>query len=334
MLVDDSRTARAIFARVLGDCDGVTIAAEAENPDQALVVLATTKVDVILLDIEMPKRTGLDALPEILAASDGARVIIVSSFVAKNGPAALQALSLGACDTLNKIGDADNKGHFSDLLREKVLRLGQRTKCIAPIVQSGIPIPELAKPKCIAIGASTGGIPVLYEIISKLPAALDCPVFIAQHLPDAFMEFFANQLAARTDRSVSVAKHGVEVVPGNIYLAPGNAHLVCRKSGDKTIIEHWNDTNVSHYCPSVDVLFRSVSEVYGADAIAIILSGMGKDGVAGARALAELGASILVQDAASSVVWGMPGAVIRENIPASVLTPAEMAAIISRIFPS
>ncbi len=334
MLVDDSRVARSIFARVLGSCDHIVITAEAENPEQALAVLGSTEVDVILLDIEMPKRTGLEALPDILIASGGARIIVVSSFVEKNGPAALQALSLGACDTLAKIGDGENRGRFSELLREKVYRLGRRSHVSGPLIANNVPPSDLSKPECIAIGASTGGIPILYDLVSKLPRQLDCPIFIAQHLPMAFMEFFAKQLSAHTSRNVSVVTKQCEVEPGNIYLAPGNAHLVCRRIGDKFTLDLSRKRDASHYCPSVDVLFHSVAEVYGSSAIAIILSGMGKDGTEGARSLAAIGASILVQDAQSSVVWGMPGSVVRENIPASIMTPPAMSKLLIKTFQS
>ena len=331
MLVDDSNVARAIFARVLGDRDRIEIVAEAADSAEALAILAVTSVDVILLDIEMPKRSGLDALPDILAASGDARVIVVSSFVEENGAAAVEALSLGACDTLAKPGRAGFGGRFSEVLVEKVARLGRSGRKSAhksPI--SSAPV-TFTVPDCIAIGASTGGIPVIYKLIASLDPKLDCPIFIVQHLPEAFMDFFARQLAAYTQRIVSVAARGTEVMPGQIYVAPGNAHLVCRRSGSKYIIDHVTEYAESRYCPSVDALFTSVAQSYGAGALAIVLSGMGNDGAAGARKLADSGANIWVQDADSSVVWGMPGAVARENLANAILSPDEMASLFSRI---
>jgi two-component system, chemotaxis family, protein-glutamate methylesterase/glutaminase len=331
MLVDDSKVARSIFARMLGDSKDLTIVAEASDSAQALDQLKRVKADVILLDIEMPQRSGLEALPDILAASDGARVIVVSSFVEENGPAAIEALSRGACDTLAKPGRAGFGGRFSDLLVEKVVRLG-RTERKNGFASRSRPGPvQLGEPQCIAIGASTGGIPVIYKLVAALDPKLECPIFIVQHLPDAFMDFFARQLAAHTDRPVSVAARGIEVLPGRVYVAPGDAHLVCRRLRDKVIIDHVAEYSDSRYCPSVDALFMSVAETYGSGVLAMVLSGMGNDGAAGARQLAAKGASILVQDAESSVVWGMPGAVARENLARAVLSPDELALTLSRL---
>lgn len=330
MLVDDSKVARSIFSRMLAESDELQIVAEAADSAEALARLKKIKADVILLDIEMPQRSGLDALPDILAASDGARVIVVSSFVEENGPAAIEALSLGACDTLAKPGRAGFGGRFSDLLVEKVVRLGRTSrKADIPFLPENQPL-EMRRPACVAIGASTGGIPIIYKLISALDPKLDCPIFIVQHLPDAFMDFFARQLAMHTDRPVSVAARGIEVLPGRIYVAPGDAHLVCRKHRGKVLIDHVAEYSDSRYCPSVDALFASVAQVYGSDALAIVLSGMGNDGAAGARQLANSGATILAQDADSCVVWGMPGAVARENLANAVLNPDELCGALKK----
>ncbi len=330
MLVDDSKVARSIFARLLGESEELQIVAEAADSAEALARLKNVKADVILLDIEMPQRSGLDALPDILAASDGARVIVVSSFVEENGPAAIEALSLGACDTLAKPGRTGFNGRFSDLLVEKVVRLGRTSrKKDLPVLPKGRPL-DVRRPACVAIGASTGGIPIIYKLISELAPQLDCPIFIVQHLPDAFMDFFARQLALHTDRPVSVAARGIEVLPGRIYVAPGDAHLVCRKHRGRVIIDHVAEYSDSRYCPSVDALFASAADVYGQQTLAIVLSGMGNDGAAGARQLALSGATILAQDADSCVVWGMPGAIVRENLANAVLDPDEISAVLKR----
>lgn len=331
MLVDDSNVARAIFTRVLGESDKIEIVAQAADSAEALCALAVTSVDVILLDVEMPERSGLDALPDILAASGGARVIVVSSFVEENGPAAIEALSLGACDTLAKPGRAGFGGRFSELLVEKVVRLGRsrrNTDHHAPRTAHAVAI---SAPDCIAIGASTGGIPVIYQLVAALDPELECPIFIVQHLPEAFMDFFARQLATYTDRHVSVAARGVEALARHIYVAPGDAHLVCRRSGTKVIIDHVAEYADSRYCPSVDALFASVAHCYGETALAVVLSGMGNDGAAGARKLADSEAQIWVQDIDSAVVWGMPGAVARENLASAILTPDEMARSFSQL---
>ncbi len=331
MLVDDSKIARSIFRRVLSNSEYIEIAAEASTTAEALQHLENIEVDIILLDIEMPHRTGLDALPDIVNAAQGAPVLIVSSFAEENGPAAVKALSLGACDTLAKPGRHGFSGRFSEILLDKVIRIGREHHRL----KKGVPeacqqIVQIAKPACVAIGASTGGIPIIYQLIKELSPLLDCPIFIVQHLPGTFMDFFARQLSAYTDRPVSVAASGIEVKPGRIYVAPGDAHLVCRKRQDMVLIEHVADPSLSPYCPSVDVLFHSVAKAYGSTALAIVLSGMGNDGTAGATELAQKGATIFAQDENSSVVWGMPGSIAKDNLATAILTPSEISQTLKR----
>jgi two-component system, chemotaxis family, protein-glutamate methylesterase/glutaminase len=333
MLVDDSVVARSIFERILTQSGDIEIVYQAEDSDDALKALQEYDVDIILLDIEMPRRTGLEALPELISKAGGARIIIVSSFAEENGPAAVQALALGACDTLAKPGRSGFSGRFSQILIDKVVRLGRpvrRKNDIAAKMEHSVSAFDIGTPSCIAIGASTGGIPAIFQVISNLDPAITCPVFITQHLPEAFMAFFARQLAAHTKRTVTVAERGVEILQDNIYIAPGNAHLVCRKVRGKVYIDHLDHYAGSRYCPSVDAMFASVAEVYGDSGLAIVLSGMGNDGVQGARLLSEKRAKIIVQDEDSSVVWGMPGAIVRESLASTILTPTAIAKLLSK----
>ncbi len=334
MLVDDSIVARSIFARVLGQHGDIEIVCEAEDSEMALACLDDNVVDIILLDIEMPKRSGLDALPDIQAKANGARILVVSAFAEENGPAAIDALSRGACDTLAKPGRSGFSGRFSEILIDKVVRLGRAARDRSDAGQAakiGVDEKHIVRPACIAIGSSTGGIPSIYEIVRNLDKSLECPLFITQHLPQAFMTFFAKQLASLTTRTVKVAESGEIVLANHIYVAPGDAHLVCRKQRNKIVIEHLQHYADSRYCPSVDAMLESVAEVYGAEAMAMIFSGMGNDGVHGARLLAQKEAAILVQDNDSSVVWGMPGAVAREGLATAILDPAQMTQLLKRI---
>lgn len=334
MLVDDSVVARSIFARVLGQHDQIEIVCEAEDSEMALACLDDNVVDIILLDIEMPKRSGLDALPDIQAKAQGARILVVSAFAEENGPAAIDALSRGACDTLAKPGRSGFSGRFSEILIDKVVRLGRSArdrKYTRDAARSRAEERLIPRPSCIAIGSSTGGIPAIYEIVGNLDETLDCPIFITQHLPQAFMTFFARQLASLTARTVKVAERGELVLANHIYVAPGDAHLICRKDKNKVIIDHLQHYSISRYCPSVDAMLESVAKVYGAEAMAMIFSGMGNDGVHGARLLAATNAAILVQDADSSVVWGMPGAVAREGLATEILDPEQITQLLKRI---
>jgi two-component system, chemotaxis family, protein-glutamate methylesterase/glutaminase len=333
MLVDDSVVARSIFERILTQTGQIEIVYQAEDSETALKALDKHDVDIILLDIEMPRRTGLEALPELIANAGGARILVVSSFAEENGPAAVQALSLGACDTLAKPGRSGFSGRFSQILIDKVVRLGRPTRhkhdriAITDTPSSSF---DIGVPACIAIGASTGGIPAIFEIIRNLDPAINCPIFITQHLPDAFMAFFARQLAGQTNRTVSVAEKGALVTANNIYIAPGAAHLVCKRKHSKIYIDHLDHYEGSRYCPSVDAMFASVASIYGNEAVAVVLSGMGNDGIHGARLLSQSNAKIIIQDEDSSVVWGMPGAVAREGLASSILPPSHIAGLFSK----
>lgn len=333
MLVDDSVVARSIFERILTQTGEIEITFQAEDSDAAIGALRDHSVDIILLDIEMPKRSGLEALPELLARAGSARILVVSSFAEENGPAAVKALALGACDTLAKPGRSGFSGTFSTTLMDKVVRLGRpvrRKNDIVTQMDAQADAITIHSPACVAIGASTGGIPSIFEVIRGLNLDLDCPIFITQHLPDAFMPFFARQLSGQTSRTVKVAEKGDQVLPHHIYIAPGNTHLVCRRVHGKICIDHLNEYSASRYCPSVDVMFASLAEIYGAGVLAIVLSGMGNDGVHGARMLASARAQIIVQDEGSSVVWGMPGAVAREGLASAILSPIAIANLLAR----
>ncbi len=334
MLVDDSIVARSIFARVLNRHDQIEVICEAEDSESALAHLDDKDVDIILLDIEMPKRSGLDALPDIQAKANGARILVVSAFAEENGPAAIQALSLGACDTLAKPGRSGFSGRFSEILIDKVVRLGRSGRGrndAAYAAQLAVEYQQIVRPSCIAIGSSTGGIPPIYEIVRNLDPALDCPIFITQHLPEAFMSFFARQLDGLTARTVKVAEKGEAIKRNHIYIAPGDAHLVCRRDRRGVVLDHMSNYSASRYCPSVDAMFESIAKAYGAGSMGIILSGMGNDGAKGAKCVADAGGSVLVQDMESSVVWGMPGAVARDGFATAILAPVQMTELLGRM---
>jgi two-component system, chemotaxis family, protein-glutamate methylesterase/glutaminase len=332
MLVDDSRVARTTFGCILESHPEIEVAAEAGDCDEALELLRRSEVDIILLDIEMPKRSGIDALPDIVKAAPSAKIVVVSTFVVKNGPAALKALSLGACDTLAKPGSAGARSGFTRDLIEKVFRLG-RSESQKFTTFDGKTNPSditIVQPNCIAIGASTGGIPVIFDLVKNLNDELNCPVIIVQHLPNAFMDFFARQLASFTERKVSIAGIGEEILDRHIYVAPGDLHLICKKHRGRILFDHLDAPDASPYCPSVDILFTSIGKVYGKTALGIVLSGMGNDGLAGARLFASNGAPVLVQDEESSVVWGMPGAIAREQLATAILSVNDMSRVLAR----
>ncbi len=332
MLVDDSKVVLSVFTRILQSDNRIEIVSQAHSIADALIYLSTEKVDVILLDIQMPDRSGLDALPDILIASDGAKVMIVSSFAERDGPAAIKALELGACDAMAKPGRTGYRGQFAEVLRDRVVNLG-RSGPEREIVGNQKHIENstvlISVPSCIAIGASTGGLPAIYTLIGQLDPAVICPIFITQHLPEAFMTFFAKQLAAATKRKVEVPSCGDIVANNMVYVAPGNADLGMERRGDGVFIKLLERRPENIYCPSVDVMFENVAHSFGGDALAFICSGMGNDGLRGARQLSKVAATIVAQDAESSVVWGMPGSVVKDGIASYILDPDQLVAAIN-----
>ena len=327
MIVDDSIVARTVFSRML-DNDAFTIVAAVSNAEQAIRLLAVHKVDIILLDLEMPGMDGLTALPGIIEASDGARVLIVSSACDEGAAATVKALTLGAADTLLKPGAGSFGGRFAEVLTDCLLRIGRAPR----VSEAAATSPPVADPiidrrpiECLAIGASTGGLHALSAFFGALPAAFDAPILITQHLPAEFMPYFAAQLAGIAGRSAKVATDGARLRPGELLIAPGDAHLRLVRFPDGVRVRLDRAPAASGCLPSVDAMFSGCAAMFGAGAVGVILSGMGRDGVLGAADLAAAGGEILAQDAETSVVWGMPGAVTNAGLASAVMPPARIA---------
>lgn len=337
MIVDDSAVARAVLARMIAARPDFEIAATLSSADAALAFLSRRNVDIILLDIEMPGMDGLTALPALLAASEGARVLIVSSACDEGAAATMQALTLGAADTLAKPTASAFGGHFAEALFEKLARIGHARSAPYPPAPGGnmaaMP-PAVLRPlasgpvECLAIGASTGGLHALSNLLRALPRSFDAPILITQHLPPVFMPFFASQICGVSGRPTKVAQNGVLLERGHILVAPGEGHLCCKSVRGRVVATIVSDPVDNGCMPSVDPMLASVSDVFGATAIGIILSGMGRDGVLGAAVLARAGGDLLVQDRESSVVWGMPGAIVSAGLASVVLPPDQLAELI------
>jgi two-component system, chemotaxis family, protein-glutamate methylesterase/glutaminase len=341
MLVDDSIVVRSITERIIEHAGGFDIVASVPGASDALAYLDRGGVDVIVLDIEMPGMSGLVALPQLLAKAGNARVIILSANCDEGGPAAIEALALGAADTLLKPGRGTFAGTFGDTLVARMRALAASD--VRPVAERrtgehalAAVAPDLPSRKlsAIAIGASTGGIVAINALLGALPKRIDCPIFITQHLPGGFMSFFADQLARETGRKILVGEDGMRVADATVYLAPGEAHMrITRLSGQPHIMLDRSPSPVGA-CPAVDPMMASIAEVYGAHACAVMLSGMGRDGLEGIREVRRAGGLVLAQDVTSSVVWGMPGAVAREGLAEAVLDPASLGKLIVRTMQS
>lgn len=332
MIVDDSQVARAVLSRMLAAFDDFEIVATASDAGEALRLLPSTPVDIVLLDVEMPGESGLVALPEIVRQGRGARVLIVSSFCDSVADAAVRALAPGAAETLSKPGAEAFSGRFSEILAERLRRMGRR-ECTRDAASAAEP--SAAKLGCLALGASTGGLHAVTALLSALPARIGAPILITQHLPAAFLPFFARQVEAASGRTARIAEDGLELRPEEIVLAPGDAHIRLEPKGARVIVRLDRSPSRSGCTPSVDVMLDSVSEAYGPGALGVMLSGMGRDGLAGSRELVARGGTMLAQDRQSCAVWGMPKVVVEAGLAFAVLPPAELAAeVAARVEPA
>jgi len=329
MIVDDSVVARAVLSRVLADHDDIEVVAQAGSADSARRILDEKKVDIILLDLEMPGVCGLAALPELIQHGDGARVLIVSSACADGAASSIAALRLGAADTLLKPGAAQFTSRFGEDLVDRLRRIARPGKVEpqARSAQGGTPTPQVStrRLECLGIGSSTGGVHALARFFGALPTSFTTPILITQHLPAPYMPYFAGQLAEMTGRPTRLGVPGLQPQPGELLLAPGDAHMTLFKTGPVIHVRLERKRSVSGCLPSVDPMLASIGKVYGAAAVGVILSGMGRDGLIGAGELVAAGGSVLAQDEASSVVWGMPGAVANARLAQAILPPDELA---------
>lgn len=330
MIVDDSLTVRTIFKRMVESDPAMVIAGTASSAEGALAQLTDTPADVVLLDLEMPGMGGLGALPAILATPATPQVLVVSSLTMDGAEHTLTALQMGAADTLLKPRPGGFTEDYRTQLLGKIRALGTRANDPAGeparLQSPSFARPGLARrswrPEAIAIGASTGGIHALGLMLRQLTPDCDVPILITQHLPSSFMPVFARQVEAACGRPANIAEDGLNIRPGCILIAPGHGHLVLQRKGDRFTTRISSDPAPSGCLPSVDPMLTSLAEACAGHALGVILSGMGRDGVIGARHLVDAGGAVYAQDADSSAVWGMPGAVARAGL-ASLIAPPE-----------
>ncbi len=341
LLVDDSLVARTVLARLLDGRSEFEIAGAAPTADQAIQFLNSHEIDIVVLDVEMPGKDGLTALPEILAASQGARVLIVSSAAEAGALATVRALTLGAADTLLKPTAGNFAGEFAHKFIDALLRIGHanheawkvatRTddaaapRVIAPVPMVALRPTKMGKVSCLAIGASTGGLHALSAFFRRLTTSFTAPILITQHLPPPFMTYFAAQLRDIAGRPTKVATDGMVLTPGEMFVAPGEGHIRLARNGAKVVVRLDPNPAPSRCMPSVDPMFEAVAEIYGAEGVGVVLTGMGRDGTVGAEAIVLAGGEILAQDSATSVVWGMPGSVAQAGLASLVMSPEDLA---------
>lgn len=329
LIVDDSKVTRAVIGKILQEAaPQVKIVGYAEDGASALKALDVCDPDIVILDLAMPSMDGLTALPLILRKKPRIRVVVCSSSSAPGAEISLRALSLGATACIAKpVGTKNPKAiaDFKSALKQAVLGLEEKNsnttkekiRTIATDFSS-------FRPKLVAIGSSTGGPNAVISLIKEM-GKLPVPVIITQHMMEMFITILARQITQETGIECHEGRDGLLLEPGHIYLAAGGSHMVLKKSGQRVTIG-LNDGPPENFCkPSVDVMLRSAIDAYGGDIMAVILTGMGKDGLNGCDALAKAGGRIVVQDQESSIVWGMPGSVANAGLASAVLPVSGLA---------
>ncbi len=326
IVVDDSVVVRRVLTDVLSEDPELEVVGTASNGKLALAKLDQTPADLITLDLEMPELEGLETLAAIRKRSPRLPVIMFSTATRRGAEVTIDALALGASEYVTKPeasgGLATTRECVKTDLIPKIKALCARPATMQlPRLRPALDVTATA----VAIGVSTGGPPALHTLIAALPM-LSVPVFVVQHMPPLFTAMLAERLAAAGKLSVVEASSGMRVEPGHVYVARGDHHLVVERDVIRT-----NQNAPECSCrPSVDVLFRSVAVAYGAGALGIVMTGMGTDGMRGSEAIRERGGTVLVQDRASSVVWGMPGAVVRAGAASAIVPLDGLAPEIAR----
>jgi two-component system, chemotaxis family, protein-glutamate methylesterase/glutaminase len=329
MLVDDSAVIRGLIGRIVDAEADMRVTASAPHGKAALDILRHKQVDIVVLDIEMPEMDGLTALPLILAQKPGVRVIMASSLTTRGADVTMRALGLGAADYVAKPSALSAVKGIDLISRElvsKIRALGPGIGVDPPTVRftpvyrvPSVPHEQAAAPRVLLVAASTGGPNALVRVLAQLPKDFPLPILIAQHMPALFTASLADRLQRESGRPCAEAKHGETVAGGRIYVAPGDFHMKVAERDGRVVVMLDQEPQVNFCRPSADPLFRSAAAAFGAGACGLILTGMGEDGLRGCEAVVQHGGRVIVQDRATSVVWGMPGAVFAAGLASAVL---------------
>jgi two-component system, chemotaxis family, protein-glutamate methylesterase/glutaminase len=341
LVVDDSLVVRSVLGEILKNNSATELVGTAPNGEVALLKIPQLKPEVITLDIEMPGMNGLQTLAQIRKLYPKLPVIMFSTLTEHGAAATLEALALGATDYATKPSKAESlAGAREQIERELITKIVALRPCAAQPTPKQPALPAVSRPICrridiLAIGTSTGGPNALAEVVPKFPHDFPVPVVIVQHMPPLFTRLLAKHLGARAPLIVEEAQTGVALVPGHVWIAPGDYHMCVVREGDTHRLS-LNQDPPEHSCrPAVDVLFRSVARTFGPHALAVVLTGMGSDGTLGSKAIRQAGGEVLIQDQASSVVWGMPGSVASAGLadqiyPLGAIAPEIIRRVVSR----
>jgi two-component system chemotaxis response regulator CheB len=361
MVVDDSVVIRGLIGRWIEAEPDMVVAASLRTGLDAVNQVGRVNPDVAILDIEMPDLDGIAALPQLLAKKRNLVVIMASTLTRRNAEISFKALSLGAADYIPKPESTREPAAaetFRHDLIQKIRHLGAKLRRpvpaavsppLAPALDRGLTLrpalapvahPQLLRrafsthpPRALLIGASTGGPQALMALVSEIGAVIDrFPVLITQHMPPTFTTILAEHLARASHRPAQEGVDGELIKPGKIYLAPGGRHMRVVRQGAHAAIALGDDAPVNFCKPAVDPLFASAIDVWQGGILAVVLTGMGSDGMRGGKEIVAAGGSVIAQDEATSVVWGMPGAATHAGICAAVLPLGQIAPKLIQLF--
>jgi two-component system chemotaxis response regulator CheB len=349
MVVDDSVVVRKIVTDVLSEDPGIEVVGTAVNGKVALQKFEHLRPDLITMDIEMPEMNGIEAVRAIRAGRSRVPIIMFSTLTERGATATLDALSAGANDYVTKPANVGSVGQSMESVREQLIpriraltgrpqaapQATEPARAAAPA--PGAPRPPAPRtgprtaPAVLVIGSSTGGPEALAKVVPHLPASLPVPVLVVQHMPPVFTRQFAQRLDRLSPLRVVEAVDGTPLLPGTVHLAPGDHHLVIRAERGGQFSTALNEEPPENFCrPAVDPLFRSAVAAHGGAVLAVVLTGMGSDGRNGAGEIRDAGGTVIVQDQATSVVWGMPGAITQAGFADEVLPLDRIAEAIHR----
>ncbi|MDQ7002535.1 MAG: chemotaxis response regulator protein-glutamate methylesterase [Ghiorsea sp.] len=343
LIIDDSALVRQMLTKILEGAAGIEVVGTAQDPLVARNKIKQLNPDVLTLDVEMPRMDGLTFLSNLMRLRP-MPVVMVSSLTQKGADVTLDALALGAVDFVSKPaalgGGLD--AYADEIVRKvrmasgakvtaikrgkpKVLEVGTKHSADVVISRKTGKSHFRTTEKIIALGASTGGTEATAQVLAALPSGFPA-VVISQHLPVAFSASYAKRLNDNVQMKVKLAEHGEQIIPGHVYLAPGEKHLLVHRDGARYVCHLHDGPPVNRHRPSVDVMFRSVAQNVGSNAIGVMLTGMGDDGAEGMKEMLDAGAYTLIQDEATSVVWGMPGAAYKLGAAKDVQPLSNIAA--------
>lgn len=338
LVVDDSVVVRKLLTSTLSQDSDLEVLGTASDGQIALAKIEQLHPDLVTLDVEMPVMNGLETLARIRKLYPKLPVIMFSTLTEHGAGATLDALALGASDYATKPSTGGGPEQAVDAIRRELIPKIKalcgiavlRLKSIVPRSSATRPKSANRKIEVVAIGTSTGGPNALAEVLPRIPKDFPVPIVVVQHMPPIFTRLLAERLAGRSAISIEEGSTGVALTAGHSWIAPGNFHMTVKRLGASRHLE-LNQNPPENSCrPAVDVLFRSVATAYGANVLAVVMTGMGADGVNGTQHIRDAGGEVIIQDEASSVVWGMPGLVYAAGNADAVYPLGQLASQITR----